>query len=109
MGNKVTPKRARKTKVETDPTEEYFSAFNAKQRFIAAALNMGWRLAVTFLVPVIIGAWLDNRYDTSPSYTITGIFIAVAGSVMVVYNTVKEVNAETAAMDKRRKRKPKNA
>ena len=107
--NKSTPKKARKTKVETDPTEEYFSAFNAKQRFIGSVLNMGWRMAITFIIPVIIGAWLDKRYDTSPSYTITGIFIAVAGSIMVVYTTVKEVNAETAEMDKKRKRKIKNA
>jgi F0F1-type ATP synthase assembly protein I len=109
MGKTTTRKNARKSKVETDPTQDYFDAFNAKQRFIGSVLNMGWRMAVTFIIPVIIGTWLDRRFDTSPSYTIAGIFVAVAGSVMVVWNTVKEVNAETAEMEKKsRKRKPKH-
>jgi uncharacterized membrane protein YfcA len=104
MGKVATPKKARKTKVETDPTQEYFDAFNAKQRFIGSVLNMGWRMAITFIIPVIIGAWLDRRFDTSPSYTLTGIFVAVAGSVMVLYSTVKEVNAETSEMEKKPKK-----
>jgi F0F1-type ATP synthase assembly protein I len=103
-------KRSRKTTaVETDPTQDYLAVIEAKQRFISTVMNMGWRLAVTFLVPVIFGAWLDRRFDSSPSYTLTGMIIAVIGSVMVVSNTVKEVNEETAAEDKLTKKKRKNA
>ena len=93
------------TTAETDPTEEYFAAIEAKQRFLGSVLNMGWRLALTFLVPVIAGAWLDKRFDTAPSYTITGLFLAIAGAVMVVRSTVRDVNAESAELEKQAKKK----
>ena len=83
-------------------------AFDAKQRFLASVLNMGWRLAVTFLAPVIIGAWLDYRYDTTPSLTLTALFVAVAASVVVIRNTVKEVDTETNRMNRRIRRGRKN-
>jgi F0F1-type ATP synthase assembly protein I len=101
--------RKRTTVKNSDPTLDYLNAFDAKQRFISSVLNMGWRLAVTFMVPVIIGAWLDNRFDSSPSYTLTGIIIGVTASIFVVSNTVKEVNAESAALEKKSKSRKKNA
>ena len=99
MGKAAKPKR--ETTVETDPTEVYFAALEAKQQFLGTVLNMGWRLAITFLVPVLIGAWLDRRFDQAPSYTITALFIAIFGSVMVVWNTVKDVNAASAEAEKK--------
>ena len=102
---KAAKRSSKTTTALRDPTEDYLAALEAKQQFIGTVMNMGWRLAITFLAPVIIGAWLDKRYDTSPSYTITALFIAIAGSVMVVWNTVKEVNIETALADKKVKKK----
>lgn len=106
MGRKIL--RRRRRKLDSDPTQEYLIAFDAKQRFLASVLNMGWRLAVTFLAPVIIGAWLDNRYDTTPSWTLTALFVAVAASVVVIKNTVKEVDTETNRMNRRIRRGRKN-
>src|SRR5215211_7441291 len=106
MGKSAVRKRTKNK--NSDPALDYLNAFNTRQRFISSVLNMGWRLAVTFLVPVIIGAWLDRRYDTSPSYTITAIILGIIASAMVLSNTVKEVNAETALLDKKPKRKKKN-
>lgn len=103
MGKSAVRKRT--TTKNSDPALEYLNAFDAKQRFVSSVLNMGWRLAVTFLVPVIAGAWLDRRFDTAPSITITALIIGVAASAMVVANTVKEVNAETAALDKKPKKR----
>ncbi len=101
MGKSATRSKRMTT---NDPAQDYLAGFEAKQRFVGTVLNMGWRLAITFLVPIIIGAWLDKRFDAEPSYTITGLFIAIAASVMVVSSTVKEVNAESAAMEKKPKR-----
>lgn len=106
---KTAARSKRTTNVASDPTTEYLAALEAKQRFIGTALNMGWRMAVTFLIPVIIGAWLDRRYSTTPSYTLTALFIAIAASVMVVRSTVKEVNAEAAELDKKPKKRNKHA
>lgn len=109
MGKAADARRKRTTIKNSDPTVEYLAALEAKQRFVSTALNMGWRLALTFLIPMLIGVWADNRFDSAPSYTITGLFLGVAGAGYVVYTTVKEVNAETAAMGKKSRRRKKNA
>jgi predicted F0F1-ATPase subunit len=100
---KAAAKKKLTTTGNLDDAERYFAAFQAKQRFIGAAMNLGWRLAVTFLIPVALGAWLDKRYDSSPSYTLTGMFIAIAASAMVITRTVKEVNEETESTTRRRR------
>ncbi len=107
MGNNAA--RAKRTTIkDSDPAVDYLTSLDIKQKFVGTVLNMGWRLAMTFLLPVIIGAWLDKRFDTAPSYTLTGLFIAIAGSVMVVWTTVKEVNAETAEMEQKTKKRKKH-
>lgn len=105
--NAARPKRT--TIKDSDPAVDYLASLEIKQKFVGTVLTMGWRLALTFLIPVILGAWLDRRFDTSPSYTLTGLFIAIIGSVMVVTSTVKEVNAETAELDKKPKKRKKYA
>lgn len=107
MGKAAASKRT--TSAASDPAEQYLAALEVKQRFIGSVLNMGWRLAVTFLVPVAVGAWLDSRYATSPSYTITGLFVAIFGSVLVVKDTVKSVNEEMAAEAKLAKKPAKKS
>ena len=73
----------------------------AKQQFIGATINLSWRLAVTVLVPIIFGLYLDKRFDASPSYTITGFMLAVVLGCMAVWSTVKEVNQMQADADKK--------
>lgn len=80
-----------KTTPAVDEIEQYAAAMSAKQQFISASLDMGWRLALTVLVPVFLGAWLDRRYNTSPSWTLTALFIAIAGAGVVVWKTVKTI------------------
>ncbi len=98
MGKTATRKRTSSTKSDSNP--DYLVMFEAKQRFIGSVLNLGWRLAITFLLPVFIGAWLDRKFNSAPSYTLTAIIIAIVASAMVIWSTVKEVNAETAELDK---------
>ena len=74
----------KKTTTVEDSAQQYMAAFEAKQRFIGAALGLGWRLAITFIIPVVIGASLDRHFHSKPSYTLVGIFIAIFASVVVV-------------------------
>jgi len=67
---------------------------NAKQQFFGATINMGWQLAVTVLVPLFIGAQADRMFNSSPSYTLTGFFLAIGGACVIVYKSVKEVNKQ---------------
>jgi len=84
--------------------QDYMAGLEIKQRFIGEAFNLGWRLIATFLVPVLVGAYLDRRFNSKPSYTLVGIFLAIAASVVVIQKTVKEVNEDLVIPAKKRKK-----
>ena len=88
-----------KTTTTEQSAQDYIDVFAAKSRFFSATLNMGWRLAITVLVPLVAGIKLDQRFKTSPSYTLAGFMIAVVGGAVVVWKSVKEVTEEQAEMD----------
>lgn len=83
----------------TEPSaQDYMDVFAAKSQFLSVTLNMGWRLAITVLVPLVAGIKIDQHFKSSPSYTLTGFMLAVAGGAVVVWHSVKDVNAETAEL-----------
>lgn len=95
------------TTTAEDEIQQAMKTLEAKQQFIGATLNMSWRLALTVVIPVVGGIKLDQHFDTSPSLTLAGFFLAVFGACMAVWGTVKEVNqlqADQEKKDKRRKR-----
>lgn len=53
------------------------------------ALDMSWRLAAVVLVPIIGGYELDSHLGTTPTLTIIGFLIAIAGVVIVLRQTVQ--------------------
>ena len=87
-----------------DDLGQYLEVLEAKQQFIGATINLSWRLALTVLIPIIGGLSLDKRFNTSPSYTITGFMLAVVFGCMAVWATVKEVNQLQADADKASKK-----
>lgn len=68
---------------------------------------MGWRLALTVLIPLIGGIKLDQHLQTTPSFTLGGMMIAAAAGSAAVWATVKEVNAEQAEQAKSKQPKEK--
>jgi F0F1-type ATP synthase assembly protein I len=88
-----------KTTTTENDAQEYIDVFAAKSKFFAATLNMGWRLALTVLIPLVAGIKLDQRFKTSPSYTLAGFMLAIAGGAIVVWKSVKEVTEEQIEMD----------
>jgi F0F1-type ATP synthase assembly protein I len=92
MGKVSTKPKASRHASSQDEIAKLAASATAKQQFVNSTLDMGWRLTLSILVPVIIGSWLDNRYHTSPSWTLAALFIAVVLSVGVVTNTVKSLN-----------------
>jgi len=75
---------------------------DAKQQFMDAAINMGWQLAVTIIVPVIIGVRLDDHFHSSPAWTLGALFLAVFMSCGVVW---KALHGVTVAQTKAQKGK----
>lgn len=89
--------------------QQSMKALQAKQQFYGATLNMSWRLALTVVIPVVGGIKLDQHFGTTPSLTLTGFFLAVAGACVTVWGTVKEVNLLQAEEDKKTARRKKRA
>ena len=95
----------RKTTTTAADMQQALEVFNAKQRFFSSTLNMSWQLALTVVIPVVAGIKLDQKFNTTPSLTLTGFFLAAFASCYVVWNTVKDVNKVQAEEDNKRGKK----
>ncbi len=60
--------------------------------FISMALDMTWRLAIVVLVPIIGGFYIDKWLDMSPVFLITGFVLAMAGTALVMWQTMQAAN-----------------
>ncbi len=85
----------------TDVVQKALEVFNPKRQFLISSMNMGWQLAGAVLIPVFIGAGLDNHFDSSPSYTLAALVIAAGGAASIVWNTIKQVSKEQKEADKK--------
>lgn len=83
--------------VAQDELDRSLAVFAAKQQFISVAMNMGWQLALTILIPVFVGVKLDDYFHSTPSYTLAALVIAIGGAVVVVWKTLDQVKKEQAA------------
>lgn len=62
---------------------------------------MGWQLAFSVLVPVIVGVKLDDRFNTSPSYTLAALVLAAGGACLVIWKTLKQTEVKQSKRGKR--------
>jgi len=65
---------------------------NTRQQFAIFALNMSWQLAVVVLVPVLGGVELDKVFGATDIYVFVGLAVAVIGSGLVLWRTMKAAN-----------------
>ena len=102
-------KKAAAAKKTTTPGEDDITQFlevqAAKSQFFGATLNLSWRLALTVLIPVLIGVKLDKTFDKSPSFVLAGLTLAAFGAVLTIMQTVKEVNQQQLETNKKRKKR----
>ena len=105
---KAAAKRNVSTTIVQDEIERNLAQVNASSMFLGATLNMGWRLAVTVVIPIVGGVKLDQHYDTSPTYTLIGMLLAAVAGSTAVWATVRDVNTQVADQaSPRRSKKPK--
>lgn len=98
---------AKKSRKPHDEVDEYLADMNARSMFISGSVNLGWRLAIAFLVPILVSIKADEVFGTEPSLTIAGFMIAAFASCVVVYSAVKEANAQYASEPKNVKKMKK--
>ncbi len=77
-----------------DDVEQNLAALVAKRQFLAATSNMGWRLALTVIIPIVGGVKIDEHFKTTPSFTLVGLMVAAVAGCTAVWATVKEVNRQ---------------
>jgi F0F1-type ATP synthase assembly protein I len=87
-------KAAGRSTTTLEDMERNMAVLSARQGFIEAAFSMGWQLALTILIPVFIGVQVDKKFGTSPSYTLTALFLAIGMGGYVVAQTIKKVSTK---------------
>ena len=93
--------RKRSTPVAQDELDQSLAVFAARKDFVSGAVNMGWQLALTVVVPVIVGVKLDERFHSTPSYTLAALMLAAFGASMVVWATFKQTAVKQAKRGKK--------
>ena len=72
---------------------------SSAQSSAAVALSMSWQLLIVIVLPIVGGHLLDTRYDTGPVWMIVGMVIGLVGTILVVWQTVQQLN-DVMGMDK---------
>jgi F0F1-type ATP synthase assembly protein I len=61
------------------------------QNSAAVALTMSWQLLVVIVLPIVGGHLLDDRYHKSPLWTIIGMVVGLAGTIIVVRQAMRQL------------------
>lgn len=77
-------------KTQNDKVKPVDSSHIETANLAVHLLNVGWRVAMPFLVFVFGGIFLDSELETSPLYTMIGLVISVVLISRIVYLYVEK-------------------
>lgn len=60
--------------------------------FMAMVLDMSWKLLIVFLVPILLGNYLDSRFKVSYLFLLIGFCVGLILSILVVYDVYKKAS-----------------
>ena len=63
-----------------------------RSAFTSAAIGMSWQLAIIVLLSILGGYKLDQVNHSSPLWTLVGLAVALAGSIIVIRGALKKMN-----------------
>ncbi len=67
-----------------------------KKEALSLAMNLGWTMLFSLLLPLLAGIWLDNRLDTAPLFILIGaglgILAATIGVARMAMRTFRAVD-----------------
>ena len=82
--------------------KKYAEYASASGLFMSMAIDMSWKLALSFLTPVILGNFVDNHFKVKGgTYLMIGFILAVILSFIVIYSAYKQSNLISAEVKKR--------
>lgn len=51
---------------------------------LSMALNLSWTMLFSLVIPLLIGIWLDKRFETSPLFLLLGAGLGVLAATVGV-------------------------
>lgn len=82
------------SKVDEDPVVDRLAVASARSVLLGSLIGMGWRLAITVLLPIFVGIQLDKKFDSAPSLALAAFFIAIFAASLLIYKTYQDMTAE---------------
>ncbi|MGQ9599616.1 MAG: AtpZ/AtpI family protein [Anaerolineae bacterium] len=68
-----------------------------KREALSLALNLGWTMLFSLLIPLLIGLWLDKRLNTSPLFVLIGAVLGVLAATVGVARMTLRIFARAIA------------
>jgi F0F1-type ATP synthase assembly protein I len=63
-----------------------------KNRKYLEYAGLGVEIAASFSVPILIGYWLDERYQMSPWFLLSGIFLGILLMLSIFIKIARDTN-----------------
>lgn len=86
----MTQKGAART-AGTDQT-----AKKAKRLFFTGLFDLSWKLGAAIILPVLLGAYIDERQNSGSTFTVLGLFAGFAISAFVIRSIVIRLSREVS-------------
>jgi len=55
-----------------------------KREALSLALNLGWTMFFSLVIPLLVGVWLDRKLGTLPLFTLIGAMLGVLAATVGV-------------------------
>jgi len=69
-----------------------------KKEALSLAMNLGWTMLFSLLLPLLAGIWLDNRFNTAPLFiligAVLGVLAATIGVARMAMRTFRSVDGD---------------
>jgi len=53
-------------------------------------LGLGWAVALSLVLGVVAGIWLDGRFGTSPLLAVVGTLVGIASAVLTARQLIEQ-------------------
>lgn len=84
------------------PKPEYDSGLANTMREVGPYLGLGLQLAVTIVVMVLIGDWLDNKFGYKYLFTLIFAFLGIGTGLYNMLKTITELEKRNKKKDEQK-------
>ncbi len=78
-----------------------------KREALSLALNLGWTMLFSLLIPLLIGLWLDNKFNSSPLFVLIVALLGILAATVGVARMTLRIFARAVASSPEKQAQPK--